>query len=169
MPNPFQIEPQKKLNWCWAAVAATVSNYFFPGLALDQCGIAKNVLRSNADCCGAAAVQCDRTAPLEDALAAVNTMLNKNLNCQVLGRFLKFGEIRTQIDAGRPVCARIQWIGEQRAHFVMISGYSVSHSGEQWVDVADPYWGNSILPYPQFVSSYRHAGEWSDSYLLDRP
>jgi hypothetical protein len=63
---------------------------------------------------------------------------------------------------------RIQWIDDQRGHFVMICGYSVSASGEQWVDVADPYWGNSILSYPQLVSSYLDAGKWSDSYLVNQ-
>jgi hypothetical protein len=168
MPDSFQIEPQEKLNWCWAAVAATVSQYFFPEVALSQCGIAKHVLNTTSNCCGDLPSECNRPASLESALTAVNTLLNKNLDNRTLPRFLKFEEIREQIDSGRPVCARIQWIGEQRAHFVMICGYSVSRSGTQWVDVADPYWGNSVVPYTQFVSSYLNAGVWSDSYLVNQ-
>ena len=169
MASSFQIETQERLNWCWAAVAATVSHYFFPTLSTTQCTIAKQVLQPpGGDCCSDGLISpCDQAAELETALSAVNTLTGQSLNDQTLsGKIITFGAVRQQIDSGRPVCARIQWFGEQRGHFVMISGYSLGQSGEQWVDIADPYYDDSILPYDQFVSAYLDAGEWSDTYLV---
>jgi hypothetical protein len=168
MPNPFQIETQQKHNWCWAAVSDTVAHYFFKGVNLTQAQIAKETLGascSNPD-------GCDVPARLEDALRSADKLLKpllpgRSLNTQLLlGRFLTFEAIRSEIDAGRPVCVRIQWSGEDGGHFVMISGYSVSASGEEWVDVADPFYEDSIVPYDQFVTAYLNAGEWSDTYLV---
>jgi Papain-like cysteine protease AvrRpt2 len=161
---PFEIETQQKLNWCWAAVAATAARYFFPKQTLTQCTIAKGVL--GLDCCQDPAAGCDEPAALQTALDAVNTALGKSLNNLPQGGTLAFESVRAQIDSGRPVCVRIQWFGTSGAHFVMIDGYSVSQSGEPWVDIADPYYEDSTLPYEQFVFGYLNAGAWSDTYLL---
>lgn len=169
MATSFQIETQLKLNWCWAAVASTVSKYFFPDLPLTQCAIAEGVLHPGVNCCTDSTSVCDQQAALEAALATVNTLQSKSLNNQPVPGFLTFGLIRKQIDASKPVCARIQWYGEPGGHFVMISGYSISQSGEQWVDIADPYYDDSTVPYEQFVSAYLDAGAWSDTYLVDQP
>ncbi len=45
MANNFEIETQEKLNWCWAAVAATVSGYFFSPQTLDA-------MRDREECVG---------------------------------------------------------------------------------------------------------------------
>ena len=168
MTTSFEIETQEKLNWCWAAVAATVSRYFYPNQAVEQCSIARSVL--NIDCCAAASGDCDEPAALETALDALNTTFPKSLTNQPLpGQLLPFAAVRGQIDSGRPVCVRIRWFGESGGHFVMISGYSVSESGEPWVDVADPYYQDSTVPYDRFVSAYLDAGAWTDTYLVGQP
>ena len=163
MPNPFQIETQERRNWCWAAVSNTVAHYFFKNSDLTQTQIAEQTTGkpSLSDPDGF-------PAPLEVALAKTNGLLKGALKpVPIFGRFLTFEAIRSQIDGGSPVCVRIQWKEENTGHFVMISGYSVSTSGEQWVDVADPYYEDSTVPYDQFVTAYLNAGEWSDTYLVD--
>jgi hypothetical protein len=79
MEAQFQIQSQRKLNWCWAAVAATLAGYFFPEeeQKVSQCDIAGEVL--GIDCCNRANADCDQPAPLEDALDAVNTLLKTSL------------------------------------------------------------------------------------------
>ncbi len=122
------------------------------------------------DCCNGAIAGCDQPSALETALGAVNTLVGKALNNQALpGQTLPFAAVRQQIDSSVPVCVRIQWFGEQNGHFVMLSGYSVSQSGEEWVDVADPYYEDSTVPYDQFVAAYLEAGQWSDTYLVGQP
>ncbi len=164
MTSNFEIETQQKLNWCWAAVAATVASYFDPSKPIEQCAIAKLAL--GLDCCKDSKDKCDQPAALETALDAVNTATGQALNNSPIPKSQTFGIIRKQIDSGRPLCARIQWFAESGAHFVMLSGYSISQSGEFWVDVSDPYYEDSTIPYEQFVNAYLDAGEWSDTYLV---
>ena len=165
MPSKFQIEPQQKLNWCWAAVTATVSRYFSPQSNISQCNIAQRVLKidcSNPDS--------DRPARFEDALSVLNEILPQPLNNKPLEQqSLPFETIQSQIHSGRPVCARIGWFNEDSGHLVMITGYSVSNSGEQWLDISDPYYEDSTVPYVDFKNAYLAAGEWTDTYLLGQP
>jgi hypothetical protein len=49
---------------------------------------------------------------------------------------------------------------------VVISGYSVSESNEHWVDIADPFYGDSTTPYVHFVAAYLNAGRWDETYLV---
>jgi Papain-like cysteine protease AvrRpt2 len=172
MTNRFEIQTQKKPNWCWAAVAATVSEYFFDENPLSQCEIATRVLEQpGLDCCAAGnSAACNQQAALEAALGRVKEasgggMINRKLDNQTAS----FDCICRQIDAGLPVCVRIQWIGDDGGHFVMISGYSVSDDHTRWVDVSDPYYEDSTVPYDQFLSAYLEAGEWSDTYLVNQP
>ncbi|MFL6464693.1 MAG: C39 family peptidase [Bryobacteraceae bacterium] len=175
MANSFQIETQEQRNWCWAAVAATVANYFFPGQAIEQCAVATGVQYAqgvpNTNCCpnGSTSV-CDIPEALEDALNTVNNLLGKSLTHHASDTYLDFKIIRQKIDAGLPICARIRWYGEgERGHFVMIIGYSESPSAGQWVDIADPRYEDSTIPYEQFRSAYWGAGWWDDTYLVDQP
>ena len=166
--SSFQIETQEKLNWCWAAVAATLSQYFFPDSPISQCEIAREVLHpQGGDCCGAVS-DCDRSAELKDALSAAGALTGQTIHTRKLaGKPITFGAIRKQIDSGHPVGVHIEWYSEQRGHVVIISGYSLDRSGEQWLDIADPYYQDATVPYAQFVSAYLDAGEWRDTYLVE--
>ena len=80
---------------------------------------------------------------------------------------IKFKSLQTEIDAGRPVCARIQWTGGG-AHFVVLCGYQEWISGGntlQTVDVADPFYPDSTRRFDDFPASYHGGGEWSHTYL----
>ena len=159
----FQIETQEKLNWCWAAVSATVSQYFYPDISLTQVDIANQLMDSTT--CGQGE-GCDKAEALQDALDAAKTLLNNPLICQVINGSLSFQNVQAQIDSGKPVCARILWGGGPLSHFVMISGYAISQSGEAWVDISDPYFVDSTVPYDLFVSAYLDSGAWVETYLV---
>jgi Papain-like cysteine protease AvrRpt2 len=168
MASSFKIETQKELNWCWAAVATTVVRYYEPSNTLEQCKLAEK-LTGVPNCCSSNKA-CDFNEYLDDALAAANSSLTKGLNNQTLpGKALKFEAIKAEIDAGRPIGVGIQWYGENSGHFVIINGYAVEASGEKWVDISDPYYEDSTVPYDQFVSAYLEAGKWSDTYLIGQP
>jgi hypothetical protein len=168
MANSFQIETQEQHNWCWAAVAATVSNYFFPDRVLSQCAIVNGVL--NIDCCQDGETSaCDVPKALEDALDAAKGLLGTSLMHDTLDKDLEFETVRQKIDAGLPVCVRTLWYGdENRGHFVMIMGYSISELQEPWLDIADPYFEDSTVPYELFRSAYWGIGQWSNTCLVNQ-
>jgi Flp pilus assembly protein TadD len=157
MANPFQIIKQTEGEWCWAAVGASIKNYFSPGTPpLRDCDVA-NAAFSTTGLCGPTPVpeRFDTGQLLQDVLQG---------NLQASGvkadTVLSFEEIQTQIAASTPVCARIVWSGEFGGHFVVIHGWGISASGDRWVDVADPFYPNSTVLYESLVSSGCASNLW---------
>jgi hypothetical protein len=163
MAGSFQIEKQTAANWCWASVGATISCYFHPDPNMKQCNVASDVL--GVDCCQAVLPQgADEPAALQDVLEKIDALQ------EIIPGRVDVEVLRAQIvDASLPVCARIGWSGQNRGHFVIICGCPVSPSGEQWVDIVDPFFPDSIIRYDHFVHSYQDAGEWTDTFLLKEP
>jgi hypothetical protein len=155
--SQFQMQPQQESNWCWAAVSVSVERYFVPQSTLTQCQVAGKLLGHNDCCLGSAA--CNQPAFLEDALADAGRPA-------VIKPPLAFADVRQQIDAGKPVCARIAWDGGTRGHFVVICGYQQLPTGEQLVEVADPFYAGSKVDFNEFATSYQGSGQWTDAYLV---
>jgi len=142
----FVMQNQQQSNWCWCATTVTVSNFY--GDNLTQCGFANSHLSRN-DCCGAGAsgpcnVQSDLVSPLQRA-----------------GHFASwrtgtptFDDVRTQVDAGRPVTLRIQWNGGG-GHFIAAVGYLPTST---WVAVDDPISGPSDILLNTLNTNYLAAG-----------
>jgi hypothetical protein len=169
MASFFINEEQEYDNWCWAAVSANVYRYFHPEAPKRQCEIAKEFLTlqqvANADEC------CSENLPT--ALNQVEKVQDTLKSIRVLKKIaepLQFEDLQKQIDASLPVCARIQWPEQGRAHVVVIIGYGVTASGEEWVDIADPFAGYLCVPYEWFRDCYLDlGGEWTHSFLLKKP
>jgi Papain-like cysteine protease AvrRpt2 len=160
MAKSFQMEPQEHPDWCWAAVCQSIECYFSGSLP-KQCEIADTVL-GKKNCC---TEPLDTAAHLEVGLKRLGALQET-----MPGVALSFNEIYTQIVRNSlPVCVRIGWHGQNRGHFVVIWGCPVTASGEQWLQVADPFYGYSIMRYEEFVHSYLHAGEWTDTFLVKKP
>lgn len=153
---PFPIQTQLEVEWCWAAVAASVDNYFNPFASLPQCRIATNVLGKDA-CSDPEASNISAT--LQKALKVVDRLRG------IQARQLTFDELRGELDAGHPVCVRIAWHGGG-AHFVVISGYYVSPTGVRTVEVSDPWYPNSTRDFDQFPEGYHGGGDWTASFLV---
>jgi hypothetical protein len=164
MPKSFQMETQEHADWCWAAVCQSVTRYF-SGTVTKQCEIANVVLKTTQSCDQPLPAGLDTAAHLETGLYNLGVLRQAKA-----GVALSFEEIHAEImGKSLPVCARIGWHGQNRGHFVVVFGCPVTASGEQWVDIADPFYGYSTMPYDQFVNSYLHAGEWTDTYLVKDP
>ena len=163
MAGKFQIEKQREDKWCWAAVSVSVDHYFSPGSASSQCRVARDVL-GIAQCCSNPD-DCNTPARLQAGLSVVGRLK------AILLRPLQFNEIRREIDALRPVCVRIAWNGGG-GHFVVISGYRLSASGAQLVEVADPLFPSSTVLYDVLISAYQNAqeplggGQWTATFLV---
>jgi hypothetical protein len=162
----FYLEKQYEDKWCWAAVTVGIDHYFSPTSSLTQCRIARQVI-TGIECC-ADPVGCNQAEDLEDGLKAIGRWK------ETRSGFLSFQEIQNELDAYRPVCARIGWY-DKSGHFVILSGYRLLTSGVQLVEVADPFFANSIVTYNHFVTAYQSGnprqpggGEWTHTFLLKK-
>ena len=163
MPSvPFRMQNQEMDNWCWAAVSVSVDRFFAPRSTLRQCRMAQKILKLKR-CTGRNCTEaCDQPWYLDKALRRVG-----RLRGHPLGR-LKFAQVQQEIDNGVPVCVRIGWRGGG-GHFVVITGYSVSgRSNIERLQIKDPLYADAIVNYKSFVSSYRGAGRWTDTFLIGR-
>jgi Papain-like cysteine protease AvrRpt2 len=158
-PNPltFVMQSQQQTEWCWAATAASVADYYATtsgAPSQSQCEIASTCL--NFQCCPPLPPgwNGNRFLALEDALGI-------HLAAGPTDSFLSFSDITNEIDAGRLVCCRIQW---DNGHFNALIGYTNDIGQELVICDPEPSYGNSVLPYKVFQSNY-HGGKWNAAYL----
>jgi hypothetical protein len=157
---PFPIQDQKNTLWCWAAVASSVDSYFQPVGFDTQVEVAKKVL-SHTDCDQEPTPPgCNREASLRLALEQVGRF------DRLVNDPLPFKQIVDERKKNLVVCARVQW-RNGRGHFVVISGYILTESGQEWVVIKDPLFDDVSLPYEDFCNGYRSGeGKWTHSYLV---
>jgi hypothetical protein len=164
----FKIQHQEQTEWCWAAVAASVQQYFEPAtepaLELKQCAIADMVLHTNL-CCPYPEF-CNQPAALETALKKIHKW-RKSLNPDPLTGpgTLTFAEVQREIDRGRPVCVGIRWY-QGGGHFVVIRGYRVLASGAQQLYIADPDNPSNLVDFYEFTNAYYGEGTWNSTDLV---
>jgi hypothetical protein len=154
---PFTMQMQTQSNWCWAATASSVSHYFWRWSTWSQCRIA-NAELGHTDCCQSTVpAPCNVPWYLDRALTRTRNFVS------IQGP-AAFSLVRAEINAGRPVGARIGWSGGG-GHFMVIYGYSLI-GGVEYVDIDDPIYGKSHIPLSEFSSSYQGAGSWTHTYLM---
>ncbi|MDQ2843696.1 MAG: hypothetical protein M3Y72_22180 [Acidobacteriota bacterium] len=165
MADSFPIECQTECFWCWAAVGVSVNRYFTPNSPLTQCELATHILPTHPPCCeNPLPPNADVSAHLQDVLSTLGALQGSPTSGPAA-----FADIRTQINESFPVCARVAWPGQDLAHFVVICGFAVSSSGEPWLDIADPFFPNSTVPYNEFAQAYQGSGIWTDTFLVKQP
>jgi hypothetical protein len=159
----FTMEPQQLDQWCWAAVAVSVTNYIKPNSAPSQCDLAARALGVAAGCRGnAPPPACDQPYSLNLAL----NDLSRQLGNHIVGP-VSFAKIKQTIDGGWPIPVRIVWDDHPaNGHFVVITGYHVSPNGIPRLQVDDPFYDRSIVDYNTLVSSYKGSGSWERTYVL---
>ncbi len=154
----FVMNLQRLDNWCWAAVTESISLFYIPTSNWTQCSLA-NIEFDRDDCCPDNSV-CDRQWYLQNSLSR-----SENLADFLTGN-LAFQNIAQQISNGHPVACRIGW-QNGGGHFIVIYGIN-QNDPNQWLEIADPMYGNSNYPYDQFRNSYRGSGKWTHSYLTKK-
>ncbi|GBL44754.1 hypothetical protein SFMTTN_0555 [Sulfuriferula multivorans] len=154
----FTMQAQTQTNWCWAANATSVSHfYWWFRNSWTQCRVANAELAHN-DCCNSSVpAACNVPWYLDCALTRTNNFVS--MSATQAG----FAQVRAEIDAGRPVGARIGWSGGG-GHFVMIYGYSLV-IGLEYFDIDDPIYGKSHLTVADFSSNYQGSGSWTHTYF----
>lgn len=159
---PFVMQDQRpNANWCWAAVASSVDSFFTPRSFSAQCAVSR-LVHGHSKCCDVPTPdECDQPDSLTTALKKVRH------HKSTLSRPLSLADVLDEIDNDRVVCVRIVWRDSTNgAHFVVISAYGLAASGDHWLVIDDPLYGQSYMPYSQFRDDYRGEGFWSDSYRV---
>lgn len=181
-----RIQPQRGTNWCWAAVAASISAlYDKPPNAqpMTQCDVVRAVLANSppvvTPCCGRDGAQpanCpglqttyNKQAPPDLGLTAI-----KHLQEPIQTINLPddpppaLPTIHNQISQGQPVCIRFQFTDTGEGHVLVIcDARMVGDQPTVWL--ADPEYAD-LQPYPQSVrllrTNYRgRDGTWTHAYF----
>jgi hypothetical protein len=159
----FFLEQQVQSQWCWAAVAVSVDNFYPDPKPWTQCELVG--ARLTRACCGTDGDNrdCDRPYELQEALGHIGRLATWSPDPMTPE------EIRIYLAAGRPIPCRIAWGGADASegHFVVITGCHGSDA-DLWVHVEDPNPQHRIFdgPYEQFRSAYATTGVWAHTYYL---
>ena len=157
---PFDMQFQTQSNWCWAATSTSVSHFYWFLSPWTQCSVV-NVELGRSDCCdGMVPSECNVPWYLNLALTRTETLAS------MMGGQASFPQVREEIDAGRPVGARIGWNGGG-GHFMVIYGYSIVN-GVEYFDIDDPIYGKSHLTVWDFATNYQGSGSWTHTYFTRR-
>jgi hypothetical protein len=184
MANPLDLvmQQQDQCNWCWAAVASSVSTFMSPQSPMTQCQVASVYWGTPGDgCCndghtigGCDKNDCNRTAYLENALYVVKHLRRSQSNQPNPAPGIPSQSMVIQeIDAQRPIGGKIQWSdGQPQAHFVLITGYELQGSIFV-VHVCDPEKPDGTIPsdFPLDglaaggYQGLQGSGSWIESYF----
>lgn len=159
LKTELRMEEQERDNWCWAAVAASLFNRK-SSKPLRQIDVAVRVFPE----AGPDPEKLDRTASLQTALEKVGLF-----HSAMPGR-APFDEIMKEIQADRPICARIVKDRDgdgvvEGAHFVAISGFG-RIDGVEHVQVEDPEGSTFIGPLATFRDNYGKEWTWVATYFV---
>jgi len=146
---------QSELWWCWAAVAASVAEYFSPSNAWRQCQVAGATL-GNGGCC-ANPSPCNQQYDLDKALTAVGHFSG------LVASTVSAGALAGELTAGRPIGSRVNWSGGG-GHFVAIAG--LLQGSQDYIGITDPWYGPSDVTFAAFCGSYQSNGSWDATYLV---
>ena len=150
----FVLEQQQEAYWCWAAVATSIAMYYGAGSAWTQCALANAELGQTTCCEDGGTGECNVPWYLDRALERVAHLRSVSMSKAA------WAEVTREIDAARPICARIGWSGGG-GHFVVVGGYD---SAAGMIDVKDPFYGDSSVAHGTFPGSYLGGGSWTHSY-----
>jgi hypothetical protein len=153
----FRMQHQVHSNWCWAAVATSVSQFYNRKSKWTQCTVAKGKL-GRKSCCGKHVNgKCNKIGHLQHSLRVVGHAEDP----PYVEGAIPFSIAKREIDAGRPVGVRTRWRGGEVGHFIAIVGY---HSDLEMLTIEDPTYGKTHVHYRVFRRDYRGSGKWTHSY-----
>ncbi len=158
----LDMQRQERTYWCWAATSVSVVRFFDPASHWTQRSVAYEVLGENCseDC--TEGCPHDEVACLDEALERVSCL--SRMSTGVDGPKTVKGEI----DAGRPLCMRIQW-KSGGGHFLAIVGWFLAADRGTVYIVEDPAYGRTRIASSDIVTRYREIGRWTHSYFVTTP
>lgn len=157
---PLTIQMQVHSDWCWAAVTASISQFYRANSRWTQCSIADAAL-GRQDCCGTGGPDpnmCNRPFYLETALDVTGHLL------KVEPHDLTITEVQAELSNGRPLCCRIEW-SDRTGHFLSIIDCFFGQSGDVYLSIADPIFLETQILFQDFASAYQTGASWTHSYF----
>ena len=133
--------------------------HFFTGRSSGwtQCKVAGAELNLTTCCQSPVPGACNVAWYLDKALTRTHNFVS------IVSSTIGFDQVKAEIDAGRPVGARIGWSGGG-GHFVAIYGYTRILGVADYFDIDDPIYGKSHLTVSDFSSNYQGSGSWTHTY-----
>lgn len=154
----FQMQRQMQTNWAWAAVAASISNYYNVLNPMTQCSLANWAFRQTTCCMQGNSSACNQPMSLKESLAHCGVLNSAYANA------LSFPDIKAQLDAHLPVCVIVRWQQGTIGHPVVITGYDDNNQGSPIISLSDPWYGESIVDFGRFPANYHGGGSWTYTY-----
>lgn len=156
----FSVPFQEQTQWCWAALTLGLIDLAFPASGWAQSSVAGEFVPGGS-CSGAqgGVVPCNTPRNLHEVLGHFNLLHHWQAGD---AENLIQGEIGSQ----RPLCVRIGWSGGG-GHFVAVSAWRWTPTGQMYVHVEDPYFGPQDLPVGELRLSYQGSGTWTHSYFVN--
>jgi Papain-like cysteine protease AvrRpt2 len=158
---PFTMQHQQQTNWCWSAASVSVARYYSSASSWTQCDMANQELGQTTCCVDGSSRQCNQPNVLDAPLRRAGVF------DRMVAGSVAYATVCTEVDGGRPLPIRIGWSGGG-GHFIAIEGYR--SSGEQWVAIGDPWYGDSDVTVSNLTGgSYQGSGTWTHTYFTRRP
>ncbi len=151
---PFNMQTQQQSNWCWAAVTTSTSLFYSATSGWTQCSVANGELGLTGCCAAPVPSACNVPWTLNTALSRTGNLASWQTGTITLQA------IRTDLQAGHPVGARIAWSGGG-GHFVIIEGCD----DDGVLAIEDPANGATSVDITTFTSSYLGSGSWTHTYI----
>jgi hypothetical protein len=160
----FHMYAREVSDWCWAAVAVSISCKYRPSTCPEQCGLAETVLQK-ADCCTDKEV-CNETREIGDALIGVG-------HDQLPPVFsdITWERVAQEVCEGRVIACKIFWMDSLSTHAVVITGaYINPQTGEQSLIIKDPNPlyapGETVTTHSDFINAYKGTGIWVETNFI---
>jgi Papain-like cysteine protease AvrRpt2 len=162
--SDFEIEPQLKDQWCWAAVAASICGFYRDNPVPSQCGLANQFLFPSEDCCPSGdADGCNIPFALDLVLNQLGHLV------QPTRGVVSFDDLNDAVTTNsKPVVVRLLFSDLITAHFVVVVGCALDDSGQQIVRIADPCQTCSnvtSMPYSALSNDFKPGATWTDTYF----
>ena len=158
-----QLEQQLRKNWCWAAVACALANYYGASSGSDlwrQETLAWEILGESVELSKEqldqllTSSQFDQCAQLEQVLDRAGCLANWSSARPPFRRLMR------ELDAGRPLAASVGWRSGGH-HYLLIDGY---HRSQRTIHVLDSQTGQQQVCFDRFPQNYRAGGEWVETF-----
>jgi Papain-like cysteine protease AvrRpt2 len=149
----YQTQEQLLDDWCWAAVASSISIFYSPSSQWTQSALGGALLnpvcsRITSDNASTAQAVCRQTLDLSNVLSSINNL------AWVVNQPLSLEQIQGQISSGWPICCEMTWPSGQ-SHVITLYGFS-----DSLIIIGDPEGGVFSADYEDLVSDYRSGGQW---------
>jgi hypothetical protein len=157
---------QVKDNWCWAACAEMVLNFF--DMPKKKCEVAQDHLQlNNAHCCDFQHNEiCDVAVEIDEITDIYNN--ETNVTADRLEHALSFAKVQEQIiEKRKPIEVHISWGVDNGSHVILIEGcYKIGHV--RYAKIKDPLYGSADIRFSDLWNYQRGGGtgQWVGTWLF---